>query len=217
MDLLGSALVGGTLQWVIEKLSDEAGTRVAEARLRRIFQKRADNARDKAMEEIRAGCGNVLLDAPAEDEFVAIVWRYLRAAEEGTAHLNLRLMAAVLAGQINAKQVHASEFLRWSDLISSLSEVEIIFLATLHRESQCDDAKAADAAARRHLIPNVLADEDEFELTARALMRTGLVRETAALLASSTKVIGQYSTSQRMAHLTALADLEGVLSREGRR
>lgn len=204
-------MIGGVpLGWLVEKVADEASTRIVEGAIKRVLRKRAEAARDIAIEEIAAGRGHVVLDAPAQDEAVAILWRYLRAAEEGAACINLRLMASILAGNSGASPVYASEFLRWADLTASLSEEEILLLAVPHREG-------SDEVARQCLIPRIFLDDGDYELTARALLRTGLIVQTALVVSDGPEGrMGMYfETSHRMAKLAALADLEGVLRRGG--
>ncbi|MFG1188619.1 hypothetical protein [Xanthobacter flavus] len=205
------------LGWLVGKVTDEAATRTAEGAIKRVLRKRADAAREIALQEIAAGREHVILDIPAQDEAVAILWRYLRAAEEGTARLNLRLMASILAGHNEAPFIHASEFLRWADLVTSLSEIEIVFLATLHREClrQHEHSEAADEAARRCLIPRFFADEEAYTIAGLALVRTGLIVQISIVGMSGAGLLGgQFKTAPAMMQLGRIADLEGVLARE---
>ena len=202
-------IVIGSLGWLAGKIAEEAATRAAEHTIKHFLRKRAEAARDIALEEIAAGRGNVVLDMPGQDEAVAIMWRYIRAAEEGAARINLRLMASILAGKAEGPPIYASEFLRWADLIVSLSEQEIVFLAVLHREGR-------DEVARQHLVPRYFRDGPDFTITGHALIRTGLVIQTALSLRSFDRGLGgRFETSHRMGVLAGLADLEGVLRREG--
>lgn len=203
------------LDWLIGKVCDEGGARITEGAIRRFFQRRAETAREIAFSENRAGRGNILLNAPEADEVIAILWRYLRTAEEGAARLNLRLMAAILAGQSTFPPLFASEFLRWSELIASLSNEEVHFLAVLHKECSRQEHGEADQAAQRLLIPRVFADSDEYMVTGFALLRTGLVRQTSVGFESNgLGMDAAFATTPRMAQLARLVDLEGVLERE---
>lgn len=205
---------GIALSWLVKKAAEEVGTRTFEAVIKDVMERRADSARSIAIEEITAGRGDVLLDAPRTDEFVAIVWRYLRAAEEGAARTNLRLMAAVIAGKPSSPPLYASEFLRWSDLVASLSEAEIVLLATLHRECTIGGKHTGDHAARRSLIPRHFLDDEDFNLTGHALIRTGLIVQTGLLLSDEGEGLGgQFITSKRMARLAAiLSDVKPSLA-----
>lgn len=211
---LGSLLVSGfSIGWVIETAFNEGGNRFTEEAIRRIFQRRAESARNVALEEIKAGGGIVPLSLPETDEAVAIAWRYFRAAEEGAARLNLRLMASVLAGQLRSSELSASEFLRWSDLIASLSESEIVLLATLHRECEVGDEGGADERTRARLVPSYFKDNAEFSLTSQSLLRAGLVRQVAMDMWSDGTFDWHFVTTSRMATLVRIADIEGVMER----
>jgi hypothetical protein len=74
--------------------------------LSRILRSRADQARQIFIEEVRQTT-RAIRDAAEADEFVAITYRYLQAACEGAARLNLRLMAKVVRGQIKARGAHS--------------------------------------------------------------------------------------------------------------
>lgn len=212
---LGSLLVSGlSIDWVIETTFNEGGNRFVEETIRRIFRRRAEVARNVALEEIRAGRGILPLSAPDADEAVAIAWRYFRAAEEGTARLNLRLMASVLAGQLASGELNASKFLRWSDLIASLSEPEIVLLATLHRVCKGNDVVDGDIKACGLLVPKYFDDEGDFALTAQSLLRTGLVKQIGMDFWAGPKGLDwRFTTTSRMLELVQLADFEGMMER----
>lgn len=63
-----------------------------------VMARRRDNAREILLGELCKG--EAFVDQAASiDEWVAVLLRYSRAALEGTARLNLRLMAKVMAAQ----------------------------------------------------------------------------------------------------------------------
>lgn len=85
-----SAVVGdafGVNEWLMGSLAG-AGFAIAAERLQRW---RLERARDILIDELRRG--ERTLSAPEADEIVAVLLRYGRAAQEGAARLNLRLMA----------------------------------------------------------------------------------------------------------------------------
>lgn len=83
-------------------------------------------------------------DPGETDEFVAILYRYLSKAQEGAACLNLRLMARVVREQLEGPGLYASEFLRYSELLASLTREEVILLATRCRLKVQFDAKKTE-------------------------------------------------------------------------
>ncbi len=204
------------LSAIVSKVFDEFATRTFGIVLRSIMNKRAESAREIALEEIRSGNGNIVLNSLDQDEAVAILWRYLRAAEEGAARINLRLMASIMAGNKTAPFIHADEFLIWSDLLTSLTKTEIVLLANLHKECSALDWSQRDEVTRKAMIPQYFQTEHEFEIAAFALIRTGLIVQIAisGWDGPEGRLGGVFKTSPRMTKLARLADFEGALSRE---
>lgn len=69
--------------------------------LGKVMKRRTEAVREIMISELKLG-DRRLTDLEIE-ESAAIVYRYARAAEEGTARVNLRLLAAVFAGQVRRK------------------------------------------------------------------------------------------------------------------
>lgn len=107
------------------------GGNVAGVAISAIFAKRLTAAREVLLSELAAG--EKTLNNSEVEESAAIVYRYLKAAREGAARLNLRLLAAVFAGQVRGSTIVSDEFLYYADLLSSLRRDEIILLGTLER------------------------------------------------------------------------------------
>jgi len=104
-----------------------------------LFRKRLDTAREILLEELRR-CEKSLHEIGEVEEVAAITYRFARAAQEGTARLNLRLMAKVIAGQARLGTLVANEFLYYADIIASLRREEIILITTLHKHAKDQDA-----------------------------------------------------------------------------
>lgn len=66
------------------------------------------------------------------------MYRYARAVHEGVGRVNLRLLAAVLAGQLAHGAVYADEFYRWADVLAGLTTEEIVVLAGYLRRTPKD-------------------------------------------------------------------------------
>lgn len=179
-----------------------------------LFKKRLEQARNILLEEIRAGEKDAL-EAIEIDEVVAIVYRYMRAAQEGTAHVNLRLLAQVIAGQKKLTSLKADEFLYYADLIASLRREEIILLGCMQKHFQepqhvMGSSQAAyepQKLAQLELIPSTFKTEDDFNSCITALNRTGLVIGT-----SSYGGMMMYRLSPLMAELSKLASFQDALA-----
>jgi hypothetical protein len=174
-----------------------------------LLGRRAEVARTILLDEIGSGT-KTLADAEVE-EAAAIFYRYMRAAQEGGARLNLRLMAKVIAGQAHRGNLIADEFLYYADMLASLRREEIFAIATLYRHWQTDPCvKAAGtvlSASKAELIPKVFQDEEEFLAALGAATRTGLVTYISGL----DRV---YMVSPLMDRLYALAPFEAALEAE---
>jgi uncharacterized protein with PIN domain len=99
-----SALVGdafGAGGWL---MGNVAGTGIAIA-VQQVQRRRAERARDILLDEVRLG--EKVLNAPEMEEAAAVLLRYGRAAQEGAARLNLRLMAKVIAGMVYQQALYA--------------------------------------------------------------------------------------------------------------
>lgn len=148
--------------------------------LKALFKKRADSAREIMLAELSRG--KVRFSETDAEEAVAIVYRYLRAAQEGAGRVNLRLLAQVLSGQAHLGLIKADDFLYYADFLSPLRRDEILLAGSIlhHWEvaiDQKDDSierkRTATTKAREALIPSVFADAAEFQAVADGLRRTG--------------------------------------------
>jgi hypothetical protein len=100
--------------------------------LTKMFNERAENARKIALAEMKR-CTRSKFDLTSADQFVAIVYRYERAALEGTSLLNLSILAKIMRGQATEGSVFASEFNEFAEVIASLKTKEVVYLGTLIR------------------------------------------------------------------------------------
>jgi len=181
-----------------------------------LMERRTATAREILLKELRLGEKRL---PPAQiDEGVAIVYRYFRAAQEGAARLNLRLMAQTVAGQARLESLSADEFLRDADMIASLRREEVFLLAKLFhawnsdwlsKEQEGFQMKSAMAWVAAELVPSVFHDRDEVDATAAAITRTGLLKIMPAIGASV------YMPTVLLNKLMSKCDLEAALKKEG--
>ena len=153
-----------------------------------LLRRRAERARDILLAEIRRG--ERTLNAFEVDETVAVLLRYNRAAQEGTARLNLCLMAKVIAGQAECGCLYADDFLRYADLLTGLQREEIILLGTVHRHWHAAEVQSLEHGRRQQamrdrvrseLVPIPFQDDDDFYAAAEAVTRTALLRTAEAI------------------------------------
>lgn len=163
-------------------LASLQGGNVAGFALKQLLGKRLDAAREILLAELARGTVR-----PSEtdlEEGVAIIYRFLRAAQEGTARVNLRLLAQVISEQAKHGTMKADEFLYYADILSPLRRDEVLLLGSLHRIWFDQSRASLDVGNRRvetfgalkaELIPLVFENESDFFAIVASLSRTGLV------------------------------------------
>ncbi len=185
---------------------------------------RHEAAREILLEELRNG--EKRLPPEQIDEGVAIVYRYFRAAQEGSARLNLRLMAKAIAGQVQKQDLIADEFLSLADLIASLRRHEVLLLAEIHKGwnssaikkiESIDKPKALLEALEKELAlaPAVFQDREAILASSAALVRTGLLVSLPSLPAHTATRNLEYKPTRNLDRLMELAPLEAAIRREG--
>ena len=144
------------------------------------LRKRSEEAREIAIEELRSG---QILDTevPSSDEAAGVILRYYRAAREDAARINLRLLAKVIAGRLQAGNLVADEFIALANALDTLSRDEIVLLGTMYKhyvetegEGSLDGKKPWDLA-HKSLCSGVFATEDEFQAIGARSQRSGFV------------------------------------------
>lgn len=189
---------------------------VIQVALQELFARRLRVAREIMIDELRRG-DKVLRQIGEVEEAAAIFYRYARAAQEGSARLNLRLLAKVVAGQTVQGNLVADEFLCWADILASLRREEIVLLATLHRHHSSPEVMAEDEGSRdgkaeklakNELTPRLFQTDDDFMAALNAVTRTGLV------IAYSGYDDQIYGISPLLRRLIALAPFEAALKDE---
>ncbi|MEZ2132871.1 MULTISPECIES: hypothetical protein [unclassified Sinorhizobium] len=183
--------------------------------LRALMQKRASTARDVLLHEIEQG--RTPIEFHDADEAAAITYRYMRAAEEGAARLNLRLLARVIVGSAEGLGLYAEDFLRWADVLAGLRREEVIVLGVMQRvqmdETPLEGSAQNPALAFWSACTGIL--EQQYGLIpaastsyAHALLRTGLVQ----LVSGSMQTVVVPAPTRDLAALSGLLRIEGMLA-----
>lgn len=207
---MSTAIVTALMSDIASALGVPGAATVAEL-IQSHVRKRQAEALDLLLEQLRNG-EITAIDAAGRDELISCLWRYSRAAIEGTAHANLRLLARTLAGLIGSESLYAEKFKRYADILSDLTAEEIFVLATLHRI--CDGlrprqeyfASESMSLLKAQLVPKNLS-EIELHATLGALARTGLVCQGIGTMDD----IGGWMTTPLMDEVAGLARLESEL------
>jgi len=191
------------------------GSTLAES-VHRLIDGRHRQAKDVLVEELRQG--RAFVETIAEvDELAAIFLKYIRAAEEGTARLNLRLMAMTIRGMAHKRTLAASRFLYYAGFLATLTREEVIAIATLYKNEALEPDRISDSEARGparvrtrdEFVPAVFPTERHLNSTFQAATRTGLV------VGASGWGRLEYETTPLMEEVAALAPFRDALENEG--
>lgn len=195
------------------------GVAVTEA-VKKLSRKRMEAARDIMIEEVRLG-NKSLDDAAQLEEIVACMLRYGRAAEEGTARLILRLMAAAMSGMYSKSRLTADEFLYYADWLSSMKREEATLVGVIHKHTMrwkkdgiidSEAAKKWDIEVIDELVPAYFTSRDEALSYCGTSLRTGLI-----MMAGAGWEGYFYKTTPLTDRLMEyIGDIESVLERDRR-
>lgn len=96
-------------------------------------------SRDILFSEIEQGS----FDNIGNDDKVSLMHRYMQAAMNGSARINLRLLAQAInslsKGEKQSKPIYANEFNRYAQALETLSEDEIHLLASMYEYRKMPD------------------------------------------------------------------------------
>jgi hypothetical protein len=185
--------------------------------LNSLIENRREVARKIAISEI-SRCGRSKLDVINSDEFVPIVFRYGRAAIEGTASHNLKLMAKLMRGQIVTESVFASEFLEFADVISTLKLREIAYLSKLvqlYQKGETIDDYDLDQSVAIQLNRDLLGsshfkDQRSIKSAEASLLRTSFIYIANQIIGSG-DIYAPTEELERLAQLVNLQEMLGEL------
>lgn len=189
----------------------------AKAALQARQARRAEEARHILLEELRAGRATQYTVELEESADIAL--RYARAVREGVGRINLRMLAAVLAGQLAHEAVYADEFYRWADTLAGLTTEEIVVLAGYLRHMPADLRTARlvqlGAAVYQGIYGADTARWGDFEAVRGSLLRTGLlsISATGGAIGDGNSVV--FAPTSKLQELGRLVEMEGVLERSG--
>lgn len=212
MSVIPGEVVTGAVSDILTALNLPGAGTVA-ALIDRHLRKKATAATSVLIEEVRNGGINIL-DAVEQDEFISCLWRFHRAAIEGSARQNMRLLARMLAGlaDANSPPLYAEKFKRYADALADLSREEILVLAELHKICTAFGAREnfyAGKSMRRlvaRLVPNRIASEIELHGILAGLSRTGLISQGSGTMDD----IGGWMTTPLMDEVAALSRIDDL-------
>lgn len=180
------------------------GSSVLSASIGNVLQsykrRKAAQAREIVLEEMAQGTLHAF-DVAKGDESIAVALRYARAAFEGTARLNLRLLAKVVAGQAVSGSIYAPEFHEFANDLEDLTIAEVVFLGTLVKlTEEAPELPKSDESGERYEVAQSVGilmrkslvgtehfeSRESFDACSLALQRTRLVFDTMHLFDGQT-------------------------------
>ena len=136
----------------------------------------------KAQEIIRRRLAAGKYWAISDDKAAAALWRYMRAAQEGSARRNLELLAEALVTGAADAAFAPDEFKRLANRLDDLSREEVLVLAAFvkARASPVPEGEDAGSVFHRSAVAAALAfgvfkDRDAVLAVMSALSRTGWI------------------------------------------
>lgn len=189
---LRSTALGRVLSWRLEEAED-----ILDSELRQIKRRLA------RVGEVEEAAGMVL--------------RYIRAAQEGTSQIILRIMAKVIRGLAAGSKAKACDFLRYADAVASLTVEEIcVVTCLLEKTVELEElglSKDRDNKAWSQmiddLVPRMFTDQQHVAEILLAASRTGLVTKAAPFK------LGPFCTTPFLHELAELASLQRAITEEG--
>lgn len=184
-------------------------------------KQKISESRDILLDEIEQGC----FDNMGEDDKVSVMHRYMQAAMNGSARINLRLLAKAInslsKGEKQSKPIYANEFNRYAQALETLSEDEINLLASMYeyrknarpphtritaRGIECENDFLQNFS-KHYRYENKISEEQYISMCS-ALLRTGLIYPRTYIRETT------YDLSPFFNEIVALVDFQDALRKE---
>lgn len=160
------------------------------------FQKRReDQARTILIKRI-AEAEIDIAQAAENDEIIGVLYAYMQAASKGAARANLDLLSQAIAGEMKRDQIYPDKFLKYANILSSLTRDEIFITGTYARcrRAVLKEAEGTNAVFLggiyentwsrfiAELVPNSFPSDEHVKVILGGLVRTGLVKAVSTSL-----------------------------------
>ncbi|MBM0204055.1 hypothetical protein JNW90_13745 [Micromonospora sp. STR1s_5] len=178
------------------------GSSMVQKSVEAAYERRTKAAQDVLLEMLSKHGPQTLDDLPEGemDDLIQMLMRYGKAAMEGAARENLRLLAAVIAGLKRNRALSFDKFQECANVLETLTRDEILFLGHFYRHRKANPGKNDYNAFRKEA--EQVFGKDRFESVAAGLVRTGMLLPIAALSGSNI-----YVPSERFFTVCELAEI----------
>ncbi|HEY3814886.1 MAG TPA: hypothetical protein VGL66_16835 [Caulobacteraceae bacterium] len=194
---------------ILEKIFDAIVGETLHGALERLMANRMAIAREEILAQLKKGKHWAISD----DDAAAATFTYLRAAQEGVARENLRMIAEALVNGAQEATFAPDEFRRHANTLANLSRDETILLAEfirVHRAYAASDQVIApenySAVIWASISQTSFPPGFDFVATAGALSRTGWVVPQSGFGGIT------YCTSATFDAVSRLVDFEAAAS-----
>lgn len=180
------------------------------------FQNRRENyARDILMQRVSEAEID-MAEAAEKDEMTGVIYAYLQTASKGAARANLDLLSQAIAGEMKRDQIYPDKFLKYSNILSSLTRDEIFVIGAYIR---CRKAVLQESAGKEflggihentwsrlvsELVPSSFQTNEHVQVILGGLIRTGLVKA----ISTSIDEIGVPSFTILLDEISGLVDFD---------
>ena len=175
------------------------------------LERKQKEAAEILIEEVSKGSPEPINFTDREiDPLIEIMYRFSKAAADGAARENLRLLAQVIAGLKKNKALEPDKFRKWANILEQLTHDELMLVGK------------AIAIRRKIIAAGPKAPNDFFQRLTQELQASGYKSEIEALCASVSRTglltpMSAFSSVVYMPtpwldELGQLADVEGVVN-----
>jgi hypothetical protein len=181
------------------------------------LERKQKEAAEILIEEVAKGSPEPIdFTGSGADPLIEIIYRFLKAAADGAARENLRLLAQVIAGLKKNKALEPDKFRKWANILEQLTRDELLVIGkaiAIKRKMASEGVAFIPNDFSNHLRSDLIASGYQatvIDPLCASLGRTGLF-----LGASGYGGVMVYLPMPWLDELGTLADVESVANAKG--
>jgi hypothetical protein len=176
------------------------GSAILEKAVDAAYERRLRSARDVLIETIRhEGVESLAFSKDNADDLIQMMMRFAKAAQEGAARKNLKLLSEVIVGLKKNDDFRFDKFQLCANVLETLTKDEILFIGYMfsyYKKSTSNNFRAFLTSLSGTF------NEQQGEALAAGLLRTGMLFPVSAWGTLS------YSPTPRLFEICELAQIE---------
>ncbi len=138
-------------------------------------EKRLREAQETLLATLTSGRREDAIFSLDEDAFLSIISRYIKAAEDGAANKNLRLMAQIIRGTLDTGDINPDRCNYLQNIVAEMSEEEIKLVYLLYEANK--NFRNPLIKLHRDFVPSQYPSSKMLNAAIVRLCRTGLVNQ----------------------------------------